>query len=261
MKSHTNNGVQFYTFESLDRAGLNAAVFTRNGGVSTAPWATLNVGGTVGDDTQRVSENRYRAFSAVYRTPSTMFDVWQVHSNDVVCTDHPRPLNEGYQKADAIFTDNNNVTLFMRFADCVPVLLYDPVQKVIGLVHSGWIGTVNRVVATAIERMRTHYGSNPSDLFSCIGPSICANHYPVGSEVVTKVANSFGQRAYEVLHPKGEKSHFDLWRANQIILQDAGVDQVEISGICTACNLNEWFSHRGEKGKTGRFGVLFALDK
>lgn len=219
MNSHIVNGVQFYTFDSLDRAGVHASVFTRNGGVSAEPWATLNLGGTVGDDPDRVAENRTRAFTAVGRQVSTMFDVWQVHSNNVLCAEHPRPSNEAHQKADAILTNRPDVTLFMRFADCVPILLFDPVHNAIGLVHSGWIGTVNQISMAAIEVMHSQYSSNPSDLLACIGPSICAHHYPIGPDVIDKARQTFGNRVKEVLNESDGRTHFDLWKANQLILQ------------------------------------------
>ena len=259
MISHLSNGVHYYSFENLDKAGVVSAAFTRTGGVSSVPWATLNVGGTVGDDPERVAENRRRAFSAVNRPLSSMFDVWQVHSSDVVVTDRPRPANEAHQKADIILTRSPDVTLFMRFADCVPILLFDPIHKAIGLAHSGWLGTVNQVGRSAIAAMQSQFGTNPADLIACIGPSICADHYPVGSDVADKAGQAFEQKIDQVLIERGGQTHFDLWKANQIVLEESGVTNIEIAGICTACHSDEWFSHRGERGKTGRFGVLFGM--
>src|SRR5512140_3241218 len=120
-----NNGVRYYTFDVFPRT-VHQAVFTRQGGVSPAPWASLNVGGTVGDDRQRVQENRIRSFAALGRRIESLFDVWPVHSADAVFADAPRPPEVDHTRADIILTDRPAVTLYMRFADCVPILLHDP---------------------------------------------------------------------------------------------------------------------------------------
>src|SRR5215207_2286916 len=114
-----HNGICYYQFDTLQTCH---ALFTRHGGVSPDPWGSLNVGGTVGDDLGRVHENRILSFQAVGCAPDSVFDVWQVHSADVVCARAPRPEGESYRQADIILTDLPNVTLFMRFADCVPIL-------------------------------------------------------------------------------------------------------------------------------------------
>lgn len=260
MYLHRADDIQYYSFESFENAGVISAAFTRKGGASPAPWTSLNVGGTVGDDPQRVLENRRRTFDAVGRNLESMFDVWQVHSNEVIKSDNPRSVNESHQKADAILTDKSTVTLFMRFADCVPMLLYDPVHRAIGLVHAGWAGTVNKIGNAAVEAMRAAYGSDPASLLAGFGPSICPDHYPIGEEVISKVKDAFGQDANSLLKTTGEAIHFDLWRANRWVLERAGVKHIETAGLCTVCHPDEWYSHRGEKGKTGRFGFLFALE-
>ena len=254
------DGVRYYTFESLSLPGLAHALFTRQGGVSPAPWDALNVGGTLGDDPGRVSENRRRSFAALGRPTESQFDVWQVHGNRVIVADQPRPPDEPYQKADAIITDRSQVTLFMRFADCTPILLYDPVRRAVGLAHAGWKGTLARVAAEAVRRMQAEYGCRPADIRAAIGPSIGAHHYEVGLEVVEQVRRVFGPEAGRLLPASHSAVQFDLWAANRLVLEEAGVSQIEIAGICTACSLQDWYSHRGEKGRTGRFGALIALD-
>jgi YfiH family protein len=264
MPFHQDDLIRYYTFESLSDAGVAHAVITRLGGVSPAPWASLNVGGTVGDDPSRVLENRRRSFLALGQPLESLFDVWQVHGADVVCAQNPRSPGSPHLKADAILTDQSGITLFMRFADCVPIFLFDPIHRVIGLVHAGWSGTVQFIVARAVETMQARYGSRPQDVLAGIGPSIGAHHYPVGPEVVQSVRQAFGLDASELLHcPDGgdpeSEVQFDLWNANSLVLQRAGVQRIEVSGICTACDLDDWYSHRGEKGRTGRFGALIAL--
>jgi YfiH family protein len=253
-----HNGIRYYTFDIFP-GNVAQAVFTRQGGVSPQPWDSLNVGGGIGDDLQNVRANRIRSFQAVGRPVESVHDVWQVHSADVVFADHPRPMEGEYRKADILLTDNPGVTLFMRFADCTPVLLYDPRKRAVGIVHAGWLGTVRGAARAAVGAMRERYGSHPQDLLAAIGPSIGPDHYEVGADVIARVRETFGARAGDLLLAHGGSLHFDLWKANQALLEEAGVEQIEVAGICTACHPKDWYSHRGEKGKTGRFGALIGL--
>jgi purine-nucleoside/S-methyl-5'-thioadenosine phosphorylase / adenosine deaminase len=254
-----SNQIRYFTFNLLDGSKLIHAIFTRHGGVSTSPWQSLNVGGTVGDEPEHVRENRQRSFRALDLNPASIYDVWQVHGKEVVLVEGPRRPDEAYHQADIILTDRPGVTLFMRFADCVPILLYDARQGVAGLVHAGWRGTVQLAVAAAVQAMQTNYYCRPADIFAGIGPSIGAHHYPVGAEVVQQVQNAFGPRASTFLSQQNGKTNLDLWAANRAVLENCGVENIEISGLCTACNPGDWYSHRGESGRTGRFGALIAL--
>jgi YfiH family protein len=254
-----HNGLRYYTFDIFPN-NVTQAVFTRQGGVSPRPWDSLNVGGSIGDEITHVRENRIRSFKALGRVPESIHDVWQVHSADVIFADEPRPLDTDYQKADIMLTDNPQVTLFMRFADCTPILLYDPKKQVAGIVHSGWLGTVRGAARVAVQAMKNRYSSNPADILAAIGPAIGPDHYEVGEDVILQVQDAFGADAESLLEKHGESVHFNLWKGNQILLEEAGVQQIETASICTACRTNDWFSHRGEKGKTGRFGAMIALE-
>src|SRR5512138_548278 len=152
-----HNGIRYYQFDALQ---TRHALFTRHGGVSPEPWGSLNVGGTVGDDLARVHENRLLSFQALDCAPESIFDVWQVHSADVVCARAPRPTDESYRQADIILTDRTDVSLFMRFADCVPILVQDPRNGIVGIAHAGWMGTLRDVASITVHAMRKNYGSN-----------------------------------------------------------------------------------------------------
>lgn len=247
------------SFSHLTRAGVVHGVLTRRGGVSAGVFRSLNVGRLVGDDFETVEENHRRALDAFDRDPNGLAETRQVHGVEIATVErHPagawvRP------EVDGLITDQPGVTLFMRFADCVPVLLFDPQKKVIGMAHAGWRGTVNRVVRNAIAAMQTQYGSRPQDILAGIGPSICAEHYPVGEEVVAQVQNAFGAEASGLLIRQNGAVKLDLWAANRLVLEQAGVRQIEISGQCTACDVENWFSHRAENGRTGRFGAMIGL--
>jgi len=252
-------GLRYYFFDSFQDLGVTHGIFARRGGVSPKPWQSLNLGGTVGDERDHVIENRRRIFSVMGREVESIYDSWQVHGTNVICTDQPRPLDGVHEKADAILTNCPEITLFMRFADCVPIFLVDPVQKVVGIVHAGWRGTVDGVTAEAVKRMNVNYGSRPEDIFAGIGPSICVDHYQVGAEVVDAARQKFQSEEDRVLVKQNGHFHLNLWEANRVILNRSGVSQVEVAGICTACSNTDWYSHRAEQGKTGRFGALLAL--
>ncbi len=269
---YSQNAIIFY-FENLHRAGLVHGVFARQGGVSPSPWHSLNTGSRVGDAPANVGENLVRAARLLQRSPETMVGVRQVHGDAVhrvdrlpasqeikrhyAAFDSPEALS--LPEADAIITQNPDATLFMRFADCVPVLLFDPVKKAVGIAHAGWRGTVNQVAARTVEQLAAQFDSDPANIMAGIGPSICVDHYEVGQTVVDEVKSAFGMESVYVLRQGNGRSFFDLWEANRRTLLQAGVKQIEMSSECTAEKLELWFSHRGEKGRTGRFVAIAGL--
>ena len=258
MTFQIRNGVRYFQFENFSNS-LTHAIFTRQGGVSPAPWDSLNVGGSVGDAPANLRENRIRAFCALERDPDSLFDLWQVHGTRTVFASQPRPADSHEDKGDILFTDNPEITLYMRFADCTPLLFSDESVGVVGIAHAGWQGTVKGVATSAVKAMCAHYGSKPENIRTAIGPSIGVDHYEVGEEVVRQVRENFGADAESLLPRYGERRHFDMWMANRLQLEKAGVTQIETANICTACHLDDWYSHRAEKGKTGRFAALIAL--
>ncbi len=254
------NGLRYFQFDIFSEQPFFHAVLTRNGGFSQPPFDSLNTGGTVGDDPQAVFKNHQLIYQTFGYDFFSRLDVWQVHGNQVMCRDQPRDPEMPHKKADGILTDNSTLTLFMRFADCVPILLWDPEKHVIGLVHAGWQGTYKMIAHHAVERMVGHYGSRPEVILAGIGPSICQNCYEVGSEVYDVFKSSFNNHQQDYFNKINDRFHLDLWFANQDILMKAGVRQIEIAGLCTACHLEDWYSHRAEAGKTGRFAVLMAIE-
>ena len=260
-----HQGLRYYTFSNLARHGVVHGVFTRRGGASPRPWASLNMGSTVGDDWGRVQYNIWQAFEALELSVASRFDAWLVHGREAVVAQAPRSVTapEPPPKADIILTNRPEVTLVMRYADCVPVLLYDPRHQAIGLAHAGWRGTVLGTAAAAVEAMQEAFGSRPADLLAAIGPAIGPDHYEVGDEVVAQVREAFGEAASRLLPRYGDRFHLDLWEANRLQLLRAGVpaERIEVAALCTACHTEDWYSHRAEHGRTGRFGALLALPR
>ncbi len=259
MNPKQSGSMSYFEFESFTGLGAEVRFYTRHGGVSPYPWSSLNQGGTVGDNRENVVENRRRIFGDIDRPVESIFDVWQVHGTNVICAAKPRGLAEDHQKADAIFTDHADITLFMRFADCVPIVLFEPERKVIGIVHAGWKGTVDSIVVNAIQTAQQKYGIAPDKLIAGIGPSIGPDHYQVGMEVKEKVEETFGDQSQSVLRTHGSAFSLNLWRANEILLRKAGVKNIEVAEVCTACHTDDWFSHRKENGSTGRFAAIAFL--
>lgn len=213
----------------------------------------------MGDQPERVRTNLSRSLTAVDRSTASLAQVWQVHSADIVRADSPNGAGSPV-KADGIITARPGVSLLMRFADCVPILVFDPIRIAIGVAHAGWLGTVRGVSLQLVRSMVREFGSRPEHLIAGLGPSIGPDHYPIGKEVAAQVEAAFGARSPQLLLPRDGQVVFDLWAANRWQLESAGIRSVEIAGICTACNLEDWYSHRGERGQTGRFGAVIALD-
>jgi YfiH family protein len=258
MPFRSNGEIRYFQFEQLG-PGLTHAFFTRRGGVSPDPWAALNLGSTVGDELPRVRENRRIALGSLERDQFSVYDVWQVHGVEVAIAEYPRPLEAPHMKADVILTDKPGITLMMRFADCVPIMLHDPVRRVAGIAHAGWMGTVRGTVRFAVEAMHKKFGSRPEDIQAGIGPSIGPDHYEIGPEVVARVERTFHNDSSSLLSGNAGSVKFNLWAANRLLLENAGVRHIEIAELCTACHTEDWYSHRAEKGRTGRFGAIIAL--
>lgn len=259
MTFNTFEALKYFQFNSFAKEQIIHAIFTRHGGVSPQPWKSLNLGGTTGDERSNVIENRQRIFTLIGKPVESIHDTWQVHGDRVLCVEKPRILDSPHIKADAILTNKPEITLLMRFADCVPIFLFDPIKKVVGIVHAGWQGTVKRIASAAVNKMSSQYGSCPENILAGIGPSIGVDHYEVGLDVHNQVKRVYGDLSHQVLIERNGRCFFDLWRANELNLNASGVFKVEISGICTASNLEDWYSHRGEYGKTGRFAAVISL--
>lgn len=234
------------------------AVTTRHGGVSQPPWATLNMGGSVKDDPAAVDENHDRVCAALGVRRDHLVTAYLTHSANVAVAAQADRGGK-FTDTDALITADPETYLILRFADCVPVLLFDPVRRVVGIVHAGWRGTLALVTQRAAQAMTARFGSAVGDIRAAIGPSIGPCCYEVGDEVVAQTRAVFRAEADGLLHPNGARYHLDLWAANRAQLAAIGVDQVETAEVCTACHVADYFSHRAERGRTGRFSAVIGL--
>jgi YfiH family protein len=254
-------------FESLlESERIQHAVFTRQGGISPAPFSSLNLSVSVPDDKARVYANRRRAYGIFGRDTGSVVHSSLVHEAKVgrVTKDDNGTWIDA---TDGIITNQSGCALTMNFADCTPIFLFDPLNGAIGLGHAGWKGTIRDLPGALVRAMTAEFGSDPANLQAAVGPAIGPCCYEVGELVISQVKATFGGASSLLLDgqngaPKASdgRLYFDLPEANRRNLSRAGVQQIEMSGLCTACRTDLFFSHRAEKGETGRFGTIFILE-
>jgi polyphenol oxidase len=254
-------------------AGLGESIHgvsTRHGGVSPAPYASLNLGLSTGDSEARVLENRRRFACAVGIDPERVVAARMSHGNRVsvfrsdradrwpVERDRVRAgssRTETVFRSDAVISDVHNLYLFLTFADCVPILLFDPRSGAVAAAHAGWRGTAEGIAGEVVRAMTHEFGSRPAELRAAIGPSIGPCCYTVGPEVTERFAQT--RAAAELVHRQGA-TVLDLWASNERQLAQAGLDPgaIENHRLCTSCRVDVFYSHRREAGKTGRIGLF-----
>jgi len=275
-------GLRFYGLvEPAEGAGggpLIQGVFTRQGGVSRGPWRGLNVGYTVGDDLGAVEINHNRVCRALDFPRESLTTAQQVHGAQVVSV-KPEDRGRVFPTTDGLVTDVPGVVLMLRFADCVPVLFFDPRCVAVGLAHAGWRGTLAGIAGRTVRSMQAAFGSRPEELIAGIGPAIGPCCYEVGLELADQVQTQFPRWPDLIrwLPAPGDISdhrpYFNLWAANRRQLEAAGVRSIAVAQHCTACHTDEFFSHRAaclgarlscdqtpqEGGRTGRFAAVIGL--
>jgi len=253
------DGVVFYQFERLAQySTVLHAIFTRIGGTSQGSFHSLNVGHTVGDEPAAVEANLATIFAVLGLSRQQIVTAHQVHGSHVAIVGSPE-RNRLVPLTDGLITQEAGTALLLRFADCLPLLLYDPLHQVIALAHVGWRGCVAGVVSNALAALQSVFQCRPRDLIAGLGPAIGPCCYEVGPDLVAAIERVFGPGHGLLLDRTNGRTHFDLPAAVQRQLLTAGVEQIENSGLCTHCRTNEFFSHRAEKGHTGRFAAVLAL--
>ncbi len=218
---------------------------TRRGGRSHDAFASLNLGGSVGDGAEAVAAN----WDALKRATGLGFArARQVHGDRVVVARAAGDLGE---EADAVISVAHGVAACVVVADCVPILLADPRSGAVAAVHAGWRGTLAHTAARAVERLAQEVGAQAGDLLAAIGPAIGPCCYEVSPELAQAFRDDLGS---SVAEPRGGNARVDLWLANELVLQRAGLcrERVEVLGRCTACEPDAFFSHRRDRGRTGR---------
>lgn len=265
--------VPYLEFPNLEQTGIVRQAFTtRLGGVSGSEagreyLSSLNLSFTRGDAEENVRENFRRVAELLGTDVNRFVFTDQTHTANVRAVTE-RDAGKGlvrprdYSDTDGLVTNVPHLVLSVFVADCVPVALVDPVHRAIGLVHSGWRGTVGRISARAVSLMRERYGTDPRDLVCAVGPSICQDCYEISEDVAQIFREEFGEQSEDILK-SGRPGHdqLDLWKANRIVLREAGVreDHIAVTGICTCCNPDLLFSHRASHGRRGNLGAFLML--
>jgi polyphenol oxidase len=248
-------------FKNMDgQQGLSHFVSTRLGGYSTGEFASFNLALHVPDDPGIVLKNRLMLCKETGIDAGSFVFANQVHSTRIRivttedCTKGFADNATAFKKTDAMITEETHVCLIILTADCVPVLLFDPVRRVIAAIHAGWRGSVNDITSKTVREMIAVFGSRPADILAGIGPSIGPCCYNVDTAFVEKLNSVNPAYNSYVLH-KGNGLFFDLWKLNtdQLIRTGLRPKNIENSAICTSCNHNVFYSYRFEKGSTGRF--------
>jgi YfiH family protein len=239
----------------LRDAGFLHGFSTRRGGVSEGEFSSLNLGRSVGDSIEHVSENHKRLAAAVGYAPERLFERSQVHGSAVYTVrsgELPERVREG--QSDALIAEaGTGAAVGVRVADCVPVLIADTKSGAVAAVHAGWRGVVAGVVTATLDAMR----GEREGFIAAIGPSIGPCCFEVGDEVASQLAEAVGDGL--VLRRAPQKPHVDLWRAVEMQLYRAGVRTIDTLGLCTMCDRDQWFSFRRDGAKSGRMlGVIVA---
>jgi len=266
-----SNGVRYLQFPALMKPEVCRHLFsTRIGGVSNGELESMNLSYTRGDKKENVDEN-FRRISEILGCEMGDFvlshQTHTVNVRKVTAEDKGKGITRerDYEDVDGLITNVPGVVLSTFYADCVPLYFLDPVKRAIGLSHSGWRGTVNKMGKVTVERMITEYESNPKDIIVVIGPSICVDCYEVSMDVAQEFMTVFKNADNLnkiVIQKNREKAMLDLWQANLAVLKEAGIPKKNISvpDICTACNKDVLFSHRASGGKRGNLGAFLVLN-
>lgn len=266
---HMSKNVWRGKFSDLPEDEVIHGFSCRLGGISKAPYATLDMGLHVGDSSEDVLANRKLFLSFLHIKSDRIVAAEQVHGNRVARVGRSE-LGAGAlyyatacKETDALITDVPGIPLFMCFADCVPLFFYDKEKHAIGLAHAGWKGTIASVAKETVQAMTTEFHTKPSDLLVGIGPSIGPCCFSVGEDVADAFRSYYGEDVHGILQEKEGKTHINLWEANRLQLKQAGVlpGNIFSSDTCTSCQHAWYYSYRADGGKTGRMGAVIALQE
>lgn len=264
------DGVRYVTFPKLDAArGVRHIFSTRLGGVSTGAYGSMNLSFRNGDSRENVEENYRRLCAAAGIDVSHLVLSRQTHTNNVIAVTKAE-CGMGYSKpdfcdVDGLITKEPGVALVTQYADCVPLLFYDPVARVCANSHSGWRGTVQKIGEVTVRKMVREFGCRAENIIAAIGPCICKNCYEVDSAVYSAFKSAgFGDDFLNaVFVSKADGVHFmlDLSEANRLILCGAGInpENIDVARLCTAENSELLHSHRAAAGKRGNLAAVIEM--
>lgn len=263
-----HNQVSYLTFPIFEKLGLKHGFSSKLGGVSKGDCASMNLSFTRGDREEDVRENHQLFAKAIGYKVEQLVLSDQIHETVIRKVDR-KDCGKGVlfesdlKGVDGLITNDPEVVLMTFFADCVPLFFYDPVTKSIGSSHSGWRGTVKRIGEKTIQAMKQNFGAKPENLYAVVGPSICQTCYEVSKDVADAFKEEFDSSYWDelLIEKPQDKFQLDLWRANEIVLLEAGIlpEHIQVSKLCTCCHSDVLFSHRATKGKRGNLAGVISL--
>lgn len=258
-----NKGVRFLQFDHIRRAGFPAHGFsTRIGGVSSPPFNTMNLEFTNRDNTESIEENRKRFINALSLDGLRLRHLVRlVHGNKVI-TDKELPEDGNSVEADGIITQKKRFPLSTTFADCVPIILADPVTKTVGVIHAGWRGTFASIASQAVDRMVKAFGVNTADILAGIGPGISRENFEVGNDVISLFLQKYNfWKDLTVRLSNHDKWKLDILELNRRILLSGGIprENIVLADLCTFEREDLFFSYRRDGLKTGRMAAVIAI--
>ncbi len=262
---HVSEDLIYYTYKLFEPfPHITCVTSTRLGGVSQGPLRSLNLSTRVGDEERHINENRSRLCRVMNIESETVIQAQLVHRNniEIIAEQSPRGFSYKFPETDGLVTDVVHRPLFIPVADCAAVAFFDPQKHVIGMLHSGWKGVVQRIIPAMIQTMHTTYGSDPSDILVGVSPCLGPCCYEVRQDFIATFTEAFPTKAKQFFLPQTDDTmHFDMWAALCWQLEESGILPAHIEGptICTACHVDEFYSHRKEHGKTGRFASVIVL--
>ncbi len=266
MTEYNRDGVVFYGSDLLTAAGIPHGFSTRLGGVSPGIFQSLNLGHTRGDDPHAVLENYRRFCRATGTDVQNLVFTKQVHRDDihiVTLQDAGKGLYRprGWE-VDGLVTDVPGVPLVVFSADCIPVLLYDPVTRCVGACHCGWRGTALGLAKKTAETMCRVYGAQPQSLLAAIGPGISRCCFETHRDVPDAMTAALGQQAMDAITPISDTKYLvDCKAINRTWLQNAGLlpQNIEVSDQCTCCQPDRFWSHRRVGQQRGSLAAVIQL--
>lgn len=262
--------IVYLTFPLLEQLEMVRHLFsTRIGGVSKGIYESMNLSYSRGDEKEAVDENFRRIAEIFDTTPDNIVCSKQTHTVNVRIVSKEDcgkgvTYPQEYDDVDGLITNESGILLCTFYADCVPLYFVDTKRRAIALAHSGWRGTVARMGQCVVEKMREVFGTDPADIVAAVGPSICQDCYEVSEDVAEAFCREFGKQDQEqeiLVARGGGKYQLDLWRANEIVLTEAGIlpSRIQVTDICTCHNSDYLFSHRASQGKRGNLGAFLGL--
>ncbi len=254
------DGIKVLICRPLEAAGFVNGFSTRLGGVSPFPSGDLNLAGFNEDTAENIYENR-RRFLSVFDGQLRLATVWQVHGTDIKTIRSIDEIGDSDDKCDAITSDVTGILAGVKTADCVPVLIGDPVTGAFAAIHAGWRGTVESIVSRSAENLQANFGADPHDLVAAIGPAACGRKYEVGQDVIDQFSKNFSDSDRYFTPTREGHALVDLHAANRDQLIAAGVEPANIytSSLCTMERPDLFFSYRIEKRKYGKTGRLMSV--